>query len=178
MDKIKKHKDLCNKIHKTYVDKNHDYGDSFGKSFKEFGPIAGIVRMEDKMNRIKSLVKKGGDNKIVDESMKDMLLDLSNYSLMLVMELGGETEEKDHFSDFKIIIKQEFMKFLMEYKYPDGISDVGFIYEPDFTQVTWIVIKDCSAMYTKLPSIDYLYTLGADERKKQYELAVKRIDPC
>lgn len=63
MDKIYDRTLLCNQIHKIYVDKNHDYGDSFSKSVAEFGPIAGIVRMEDKMNRIKSLIKKGDDQK-------------------------------------------------------------------------------------------------------------------
>lgn len=28
--------------------KNHDYGDSFSRSFKEFGLVAPVVRMSDK----------------------------------------------------------------------------------------------------------------------------------
>ena len=46
--------------------KNHDYGDSFSKSFAEFGLIAAVVRMSDKMERLKSLCKR-------DESETDCL---------------------------------------------------------------------------------------------------------
>ena len=95
MSKIDRHKNICDHIHEVYISKNHDYGDSFGKSIAEFGPIAGVVRMEDKMNRIKSLIKKGGDQKVTDESMKDTLLDLANYAIMLSMELDDTGDEKN-----------------------------------------------------------------------------------
>ena len=37
-----------------HAKKNEDYGDSFHKSFVEFGPMAGIARLSDKMERAKS----------------------------------------------------------------------------------------------------------------------------
>lgn len=182
MDKIQKHENLCDQIHKTYIDKNHDYGDSFGKSIEEFGPIAGIVRMEDKFNRIKSLIKKGGDQKVTDESIEDTLFDLANYAIMLAMELGDEAEKTEEICDiarFADVIEREFIEFLIEAKYPDGITNVTFSYKPDYySEANWIVMKDCSAMKVKIPSIERLHTLSADERKKQYELSVKWITPC
>lgn len=78
--------DITTGMAKTYANKNHDYGDSFEQSLYEFGLIASIVRMGDKMNRIKSLSKKEAEVK--DESIKDTLLDLANYAIMTVMWLN------------------------------------------------------------------------------------------
>lgn len=75
-----------------YRAKNKDYGDSFSESFEEFGLIAPVVRMTDKMNRIKSLSKKGG-RQVSDESLRDSLMDLANYALMTVIELDQQVEE-------------------------------------------------------------------------------------
>lgn len=72
----------------TYERKNHDYGNSFDESLDEFGLIAAVVRMEDKMNRIKSLTRK--EAKVKDESIKDTLLDLANYSIMTYMWLNNQ----------------------------------------------------------------------------------------
>ena len=85
MDKIKEHELLCNFIHETYIKKNHDYGDSFGRSFQKYGITAALVRMEDKWNRLNSLATK--DALVNDESIRDTLLDLANYAIMTAMEL-------------------------------------------------------------------------------------------
>ena len=50
MDYITEMKDL-------YLKKNHDYGDSVSKTFDEYGLTSFLVRMDDKMNRIKTLNK-------------------------------------------------------------------------------------------------------------------------
>ena len=44
--------------YETYKAKNYDYGNSFDKSMDEFGLTASVVRMSDKMERLKSLTKK------------------------------------------------------------------------------------------------------------------------
>ena len=80
------HKEICGLLNKTYIAKNIAYGNSFGKSFKEFGIISAVVRLEDKWNRIKSLAK-GAENKVEDESIKDTLLDMANYCIMTLIEL-------------------------------------------------------------------------------------------
>lgn len=71
-----------------YENKNKDYGDSFGKSIKEHGNIAGIVRMEDKFNRLKSLLN--SNEKPNYESVSDTLTDLANYAIMMRIELEGK----------------------------------------------------------------------------------------
>lgn len=80
------HESLCNLIHETYVKKNTDYGDSFGESIKDFGYTAGLVRISDKWNRIKNLLS-GSEAQVNDESVKDTLLDMANYCIMLYMEI-------------------------------------------------------------------------------------------
>lgn len=65
---------------KTFVDKNADYGNSFESSLEEYGLIAALIRMEDKMGRLRTLIK--SEAKVKDESISDTLRDLSNYALM------------------------------------------------------------------------------------------------
>lgn len=64
-----------------YVLKNKNYGDSFTESIKEWGIVAAVVRMDDKMRRLRQLVKNGGE--CGDESIKDTVLDMANYATML-----------------------------------------------------------------------------------------------
>ena len=81
---------VLNEMLNTYIAKNHDYGDSFGKTFAEFGIVAPVVRMNDKMERIKTLIKLDAN---VKESIRDTLADLANYCVMTIVELdkrGGE----------------------------------------------------------------------------------------
>lgn len=86
MSQIEEHKKLIDFVHDVYVRKNHDYGDSFGRSFKKYGIVAALVRMEDKWNRLENLAG-GAKQKVMDESIRDTCLDLANYCLMTVMEL-------------------------------------------------------------------------------------------
>lgn len=88
---------------KTYRDKNADYGDSFSKSYQEFGMTAPIIRMSDKMERLKSLSK--AEAKVKDESKRDILIDLANYAMMTVIELDIENEKvKDAEEAFEHVV--------------------------------------------------------------------------
>lgn len=71
----------------TYRAKNADYGDSFGQSVKEFGYTAALVRMSDKFNRLKNLMRTDAQAQVKDESIKDTILDLACYSVMLAIEV-------------------------------------------------------------------------------------------
>jgi len=88
VDKVDKHGAICNALHEIYIKKNHDYGDSFGRTFKELGIISAVTRLYDKMNRIVSITKTS--NQVKDESLRDTLLDLANYAIMTVIEMGDE----------------------------------------------------------------------------------------
>ena len=91
MNKVERHKQLCEKLNKIYEAKNHDYGDSFGKSYKEYGLNMPCIRLEDKLNRLKS-INFNKTVKVSDESLIDTLMDLANYSIMTVLELELEKE--------------------------------------------------------------------------------------
>jgi hypothetical protein len=64
--------------------KNADYGDSFGEGMREFGLISSVVRMSDKMERLKSLCKK--QSLVQKETILDTLFDLANYAIMTIHE--------------------------------------------------------------------------------------------
>lgn len=75
-----------------YHRKNNDYGDSFKQSLDEFGLLAGVIQMYHKWNRIKTLTK--NDKQLVEESLIDSLIDLSNYADMTVMWLRENDNSK------------------------------------------------------------------------------------
>ena len=66
----------------VFCRKNHDYGNSFEKSLDTFGLAAGIVRMNDKFERLVSLNGSDKRAQIASESLVDTLEDLSNYAAM------------------------------------------------------------------------------------------------
>lgn len=81
-----KHKKLCEELNSTYKAKNKDYGNSFTKTFDEFGYTMSAIRLQDKLERFKKLIS-STTQEVKDESIRDTLMDLANYSLMTVMEL-------------------------------------------------------------------------------------------
>ena len=94
---------LLKELHKQqealYEEKNTRYGDSFAQTYAEFGPTVALIRLEDKLNRAKSLVRVGlyGSN---GESLVDTITDLSVYANMFLIELAGlqeapKTEKKN-----------------------------------------------------------------------------------
>ena len=60
--------------------KNIDYGDAFAT----YGTIGVLMRIEDKLKRFISITK-NGINLVNDESLRDTLIDLHNYSAMSLM---------------------------------------------------------------------------------------------
>jgi len=89
MNRIQMHKEICDNLTGIYIAKNHDYGDSFGIGYSEYGSIMAVIRLEDKFNRFKTLTK--SDSKVKDESIKDTLMDMANYAIMTVIAM----EEKE-----------------------------------------------------------------------------------
>jgi hypothetical protein len=71
-----------------FTKKNKDYGDSFAT----FGSIGVIVRMQDKINRLVS-IDKNNITCVYDESLRDTLIDLHNYSAMAIMLIDEKSDE-------------------------------------------------------------------------------------
>ena len=65
-----------------FTRKNIYYNDAFAK----YGVIGVLMRMEDKLHRYMSITK-NGVNLVNDESIRDTLIDLHNYSAMAIMLL-------------------------------------------------------------------------------------------
>lgn len=95
MDKYDLHKKLCEDIHSTYVAKNKDYGDSFTDSINEWGLVASMVRIGDKYNRLKTLIKNPNNQHVKDESIIDTYMDMANYCLMSVMAIKNILPTED-----------------------------------------------------------------------------------
>lgn len=68
--------------------KNTDYGDAFA----EYGAIGVIVRIGDKIKR--SISISNSSIQVKDETLRDTLLDLHNYSAMAIMLLDEQTKAK------------------------------------------------------------------------------------
>lgn len=83
---IEDHKNICKELTVLYEAKNADYGDSFHKSYQKYGMIMPLIRLEDKLNRLESIVNSGSE-KVKGESVRDTALDIANYAIMTIMEL-------------------------------------------------------------------------------------------
>ena len=90
--KVERHYAICQKLNQVYKAKNHDYGDSFGDTYKKLGIISAVTRLSDKMNRLMSLAV-SHEAQVKDEKIEDTLLDMANYAIMTLIELGYEVDE-------------------------------------------------------------------------------------
>lgn len=87
--KENKHFEVCQELNDLYIAKNSDYGDSFSKTFEVFGITAPLCRIYDKVNRLVEL-NKSSNQKVKDESIRDTLIDLANYTILTIMELDAK----------------------------------------------------------------------------------------
>jgi len=77
--------EIFDELKTLIISKNRDYGDSFHLLYEEFGLQSVYIRLKDKINRLGSLVSKEAEVK--DETIKDTLSDLINYSILTLLEL-------------------------------------------------------------------------------------------
>lgn len=78
------HRQLCDEGYTLMQKKNADYGsqsDPFA-SFRMFGELGILVRLGDKLSRLKSFTEKGF-MAVVTESVKDTIIDIINYAVLL-----------------------------------------------------------------------------------------------
>ena len=104
----------------TYLKKNKDYGNSFADSISALGDTAGLVRILDKVNRLKSLLKM--DSSEVAESLEDTVLDLFNYVVMFECAKEG--------TDKLIDIVETTMDLVEHYR--EFAETVNSLFEQDF----------------------------------------------
>ena len=81
---IEKYKNIQHEALSLFEKKNTDYGDSFAND----GIIGVLVRLGDKIQRLKHITQ-NGITLVNDETLRDTLLDLHNYSAMAIMLLNS-----------------------------------------------------------------------------------------
>ncbi len=87
---------IVEKMQKTFLAKNHDYGNSFATTWREFGdkgPITGVAQISHKYHRLLNLTL--GTKPQVDESIDDTLMDMANYCILTLMELQKDRANKN-----------------------------------------------------------------------------------
>lgn len=92
---VEKFKKITEQMTDLYIRKNADYGGSITQTYKTFGLVSFLVRMQDKLNRLISLNEKG-EMQVTDEKIDDTLIDLANYAILAKIERDREKPEKAH----------------------------------------------------------------------------------
>lgn len=71
---------IVNEISELLVKKNADYGNSYFELRDEFGQAAFVIRLADKVARLKNLLK--NNRQIEDEKEIDTIKDIVGYCLL------------------------------------------------------------------------------------------------
>ena len=80
-------KEIQNEGFELFKKKNQDYGNAFAV----YGPVGVLVRMGDKIARLQSISNKG-ITLVNNETLRDTLIDLHNYSAMAIMLLDKKQD--------------------------------------------------------------------------------------
>lgn len=91
-EKVAAHESICRRMTELYRKKNHDYGDSFSRSFSKYGWAATLVKLEEKVGRLEQLTYRKQKPLVQDESITDTLLDIANYAILTLIELKMQEE--------------------------------------------------------------------------------------
>ena len=92
----KRHQEICDGIHQLYLKKNAAYGDSFHQLYEKLGIISAVTQITHKYNRLINMAKQlnagqiKADDEVFEESIKDTLLDIANYSILTYQEIERE----------------------------------------------------------------------------------------
>ena len=70
---MERFREITEEMRTLYERKNADYGDSFEKSCDEWGLISCVIRLSDKIERLKSLCRKNKITKSLEDRKKDAL---------------------------------------------------------------------------------------------------------
>jgi hypothetical protein len=95
MDRVSQLQTIQAEALELFRRKNKDYGDAFAT----FGLIGVLIRIEDKIKR--ALTIQQNQITLVDESIRDTLIDLHNYAAMALM-LTDESNEIKAYKDDSI----------------------------------------------------------------------------
>jgi hypothetical protein len=83
--------EILQEMRELYEKKNSDYGNSFTETIQEFGFIPAVARINDKVKRMKNIVK-GQEMNVKEETFRDALLDTSVYCVLTLMEIENKAK--------------------------------------------------------------------------------------
>lgn len=118
-EKNKEFQRITDEMLKLYSSKNELYGDSFNQLMHELGLIAGVVPLDNKLRRVKSIVK---GTEVKFESLEDSLMDLANYSILMLIHL-------------KELEQQKIEKSFNPIEHQENVSDYMTINTPNLTMI-------------------------------------------
>lgn len=86
--------EVIDRLSDIYTRKNADYGNSAHRTFVEFGEVALVIRISDKLSRLERLLQNEAAQ-VTDESILDTIGDAITYLFMLVADLMTDKPELD-----------------------------------------------------------------------------------
>lgn len=72
--------EVAEDIVRTLKHKNSDYGNSFHKTYESHGDLSSLIRISDKVERLKTLIK--GDELVTNEPIEDVYRDIAGYAIL------------------------------------------------------------------------------------------------
>jgi len=117
-EKNKEFQRITGEMLELYSSKNELYGDSFNQLMHELGLIAGVVPLDNKLRRVKSIVK---GKEVKFESLEDSLMDLANYSILMLIHLK-ELEQAKTKESFDPTEHQKDVYDYMTINVPGGLD--------------------------------------------------------
>jgi len=123
------HKDITTKARSLMEKKNQDYSAADGGVFANFNactflgvnPCTGILlRMIDKISRLSSFIERGELK--VDEGCEDSVIDIINYSVLLLGMLE-EQKKADNLFTMASGISEKSLGYCATCKYREGYTD-------------------------------------------------------
>jgi hypothetical protein len=83
----------CDELARTLIRKNHDYGNSVEEQFNEYGETSLIIRLEDKLRRLKNLIK--NKSMVKSEKKAETWIDAAGYSVLAYIIHSENEKEKE-----------------------------------------------------------------------------------
>ena len=84
----------CKELARVLKEKNKKYGDSFSRTADEYGNAVLLLRIQDKISRLKHLLILRDDCHESNESVEDTFLDLAGYAVLSKIYLENKNLEE------------------------------------------------------------------------------------
>lgn len=92
-DELEFFRHTTDEMNELFLKKRMAYGATTTETYQKFGPVSMLTRMHDKIGRLDNLLIFAGKNDL-DESVRDTLMDLANYAIIMLLEMTKADMEK------------------------------------------------------------------------------------